>query len=206
MYCAKWTGFLIGGKKNHILFSSICSILSEYWKNHELLVDYFLIDYTIRKCYDSFPEIKEMVDNLPVYGNIFALMDMASEPGSYENICTPFQKMSWKRSYAIAGTGGYSRYAQILIEYNIAPEHAVGFSKNEERKRHLNIILQKLHYFCPKALKFGFCMACWDLMAFTIGRCRGTLGITCRNKYDSLVFRYLEKQPCYQILMYEKSI
>lgn len=43
----RWTGFLIGGRKNNPLFQYMNNFFELYWKNNNELIDYFLIDYAL---------------------------------------------------------------------------------------------------------------------------------------------------------------
>lgn len=58
-----WTGFFMGGVKGHPLFGFVRQLFLDYWKDHEELLDYFLIDVGIVMAYDSIPQIKDSVDN-----------------------------------------------------------------------------------------------------------------------------------------------
>lgn len=58
-----WTGFFMGGTKGHPLFGFVRQLFLDYWKSHEELLDYFLIDVGIVMAYDSIPQIKDSVDN-----------------------------------------------------------------------------------------------------------------------------------------------
>ena len=57
-----WTGFFIGGVKKHPLFGFVRQLFFDYWKEHNELLDYFLIDLAIVMAYDNIPQIRESVD------------------------------------------------------------------------------------------------------------------------------------------------
>ena len=48
-----WTGFLIGGSKNLELFQFMNAFFEYYWKENNLLLDYFLIDYALAYAWDK---------------------------------------------------------------------------------------------------------------------------------------------------------
>lgn len=57
-----WTGFFMGGVKGHPLFLFMRELFFDYWKEHNELLDYFLIDLGIRMAYDNIPQIHESID------------------------------------------------------------------------------------------------------------------------------------------------
>lgn len=58
-----WTGFFMGGSKKHPLFGFVRQLFLDYWKDHDELLDYFLIDVGIVMAYDGLPQIKKSVDD-----------------------------------------------------------------------------------------------------------------------------------------------
>lgn len=60
---ARWTGFLMFGKSNFILFHYASRLFDEYWKSENHLIDYFLIDYIIDIIYKK-TSFKEYIDCL----------------------------------------------------------------------------------------------------------------------------------------------
>lgn len=59
----KWCGFFIGGK-NQIFYNFMVDFFNEYWKEQIILIDYFLIDYTINIAYNNISTIKKEFDNV----------------------------------------------------------------------------------------------------------------------------------------------
>lgn len=57
-----WTGFFIGGVKGHPLFLFMRQLFFDYWKEHDELLDYFLIDLGIVMAYDNISQIKQSID------------------------------------------------------------------------------------------------------------------------------------------------
>lgn len=57
-----WTGFFIGGVKAHPLFGFVRQLFFDYWKDHDELLDYFLIDLAIVMAYDNIPNIQKSID------------------------------------------------------------------------------------------------------------------------------------------------
>lgn len=44
----QWSGFCIGGPANSELFKFLSNFFNIYWKNHDTLIDYYLLDYALR--------------------------------------------------------------------------------------------------------------------------------------------------------------
>lgn len=57
-----WTGFFMGGIKGHPLFGFVRQMFYDYWREHDELLDYFLIDLAIVMAYDNLPQIHESID------------------------------------------------------------------------------------------------------------------------------------------------
>ena len=63
---AKWSGFFIGGGKGNNVFVNLKNILFEYWKTHNFLIDYFVVDYIIYLEYSKCANIKKLIDDVPI--------------------------------------------------------------------------------------------------------------------------------------------
>lgn len=57
-----WSGFFMGGVKGHPLFGFVQQLFFDYWKDHDELLDYFLIDLAIVMAYDHIPQIQKSID------------------------------------------------------------------------------------------------------------------------------------------------
>ena len=74
---ARWSGFFMSGAQGNPLFIGLRDVLYEYWKEHNVLVNYFLIDFIINFLYDNVDAIKDMIDNVPQSNeNLFTLADL----------------------------------------------------------------------------------------------------------------------------------
>ena len=60
----KWSSFLSGTTKGHILPSFTTDLFEWYFSKYDTIPDYFFIDYAYWIAYESFPELKEEIDNL----------------------------------------------------------------------------------------------------------------------------------------------
>lgn len=97
----RWSGFLIGDRKDSKLFSFMSDAFAHYWEKYDSLVAYLLIDYIIAIAYKHFPEVKEELDSIPV--NQHTLWNMLRQLNQKYNV--DVWKMSiagadyWKLSY-----------------------------------------------------------------------------------------------------------
>jgi hypothetical protein len=105
---ARWTGFCIGGVKHNMFFLYMKEIFNLYWKTHDEMIDYLLIDYIIAMAYDSIPQIKSMLEGVPGSedANINFIQDNYNKEFSAEvlkTLCSqcPFQKLTIKKPCTI---------------------------------------------------------------------------------------------------------
>ena len=61
----KWLVGLIGGKKGSIYISFISEMLSFYWKEHQVPIDYFVYDYLIWNLYQNDKSFCSLIESLP---------------------------------------------------------------------------------------------------------------------------------------------
>ena len=62
----RWTGSLLAGTKDNLFFSYMLDSFYEYWRNEEVLIDYFLIDYFVELAYEKIPGYTEQLNNVPI--------------------------------------------------------------------------------------------------------------------------------------------
>ena len=108
-----WTGYCMGGNKNNVLFLFMKEFFNEYWKNHSILIDYFLIDYMISIGYNEISDIKNQIDKNQ-YNNedVNLLMENINniyDDKLYKKIIrdNPIQKLSYKRDIEKKGNTFY---------------------------------------------------------------------------------------------------
>lgn len=77
---AKWTSFFIGGFKNCTLANFMVDIFNNYWKYHDELIDYFLVDYTLEMAYRYIPTVKNQIDDIEIRNkDMYLLCQMISD-------------------------------------------------------------------------------------------------------------------------------
>lgn len=114
-------GFIVGSKRNEKLVSFVREMLYEYWKRHDILIDYFLVDYLVYIGKQSFPEIMSEIDSLPKMSKriyeMKAMLDQAYDKNKFEeltNACL-FSKLDWHKKYMIVTNRGEDTLYSILI-------------------------------------------------------------------------------------------
>lgn len=109
----EWTISTLGGWRGNSLFQVMETLLSAYWKDHDQVVDYYNTDYLVRLVYDTCPEIRAMIQEVPVNNRGFydlqncsrlALEDPAWQLGRDKD--TWLWKISWKADYAASTEDG----------------------------------------------------------------------------------------------------
>ena len=103
-----WSGFAIGGHKGCDLFRLAGDIFSAYWQTHNQLVDYFLIDYTLRLIVDSNAIFQEALSAIePNNKGIYHYQMHFNDPA---DLLPPEDtwlfKLSWKGNYNTATEDG----------------------------------------------------------------------------------------------------
>jgi len=101
----EWTVGIMAGWKGNTLFSAVEKLLSEYWKTHDCVVDYFLFDYMIRMVVSYCDGLRMDIDRIPINNTSFMyLQDHLVDPAEkyIENFYlqdTVLYKISWKNTY-----------------------------------------------------------------------------------------------------------
>lgn len=123
----KWCGFYLGGKAGQPIFCYMYSALSEWWRNHDRIIDYVFFDYILWAGYCGVPAIRETIDSVePGNENIWLLakhLNDAYTPEKYAKFMesNDFFKLSYKGQLDIKTQNGQKTiYAYILEENNVS--------------------------------------------------------------------------------------
>jgi len=117
----RWATFIIGGSKGSIIFDFTRKILFEYWKTENELINYFLIDYCIAIGYDSVPEIKLLVDKIPLNNpQTYGLHQLLNNPFNqqiFDNLLkdTIFHKLNWKGNFVRYTVDGHKTFYEHML-------------------------------------------------------------------------------------------
>lgn len=188
----RWSIFAIGAEKGKLLFELVSWMLQEYWKTHTEIVDYFLTDYCINRCYEEVGIIREEVDRLPVYdGDKNDLLSRWKYIQSMDEIRGCFQKLNWKESYPRSTITGC-----LEDEYETVP-----ISRWKEK---CTTVLRKVRKLCatifrlPRTImQFGHRVALWNIASMIFGHISAKARSFSYGKRDEAVIAYLEKQSCF---------
>lgn len=95
----RWCGFIIGGNKK--FFQKLDKLFDLYWKKHDILIDYFLIDYFLDLMYSKDEEFRKAIDKIPYgyNGDILKLQDPMLSREEIKQIIngdTEIYKLSYK--------------------------------------------------------------------------------------------------------------
>ena len=76
----KWTSFLIGGSKSNPFFRFMDLFFQYYWKNNDISIDYFMMDYAIYYAYiHNIGNLKYCIDYDDYQPNMFKLMNLMNQ-------------------------------------------------------------------------------------------------------------------------------
>lgn len=79
----KWCGFSMAGDKNNILFRYMKDAFNYWWKYHDSIIDYVLIDYLLLSGYKHVPAIRNIIDNIDDNNiDIFEMYGKLNQPYS----------------------------------------------------------------------------------------------------------------------------
>ncbi len=120
----RWTGFIIGGRKNYPFFGFFKNCFEAYWETENEAIDYFAFDYYMSFFYDKADFFKQDVDTIPIHNqNIFSMQFAINRSVSFSDWKfekgTFFYKLSWHNEYAALSSSGNETVYNKLIEGKI---------------------------------------------------------------------------------------
>ena len=88
----KWAGFMLGTNEiNNPLLSYVKLSLDEYWREHNVVIDYFLMNLLILGAYESDSQMKKYIDMIPLNNtNLYKLQDRLNDeynPNIWKKLC-----------------------------------------------------------------------------------------------------------------------
>lgn len=60
-----WTAYFIATCPNSIVAETIYKFFLAYWRTHDVLIDYYLVDYAITLCKMHIPQMKQWLESIP---------------------------------------------------------------------------------------------------------------------------------------------
>ncbi len=93
--------FVLGGTPESKLFMFERDFLSTYWKEHDVIIDYYLLDYSIMLAYLNLDDIRKAIDSLPYTSEgLYDLVNILNDPLDKEKLHAVlsenlFSKLVW---------------------------------------------------------------------------------------------------------------
>ena len=108
----RWTGFCLGGWKNHVFFRYLKESFEYYWRTETSAIDYLLMDYLFETAYRNLPAVRYCMDDVMPNNlhrdDLQAAMN-ATLPASMWNTVlkddTVLYKLSWRETYLLETEG-----------------------------------------------------------------------------------------------------
>ncbi len=116
----RWITYLQAAKKNNLLCSFGYDFLAEYWKEKNFLIDYMLIDYVVELAYQNFPDVKNLLDSVPLNNpeieGLRALLNSQWDENKFAALTrsTIFFKLTWKHKFQEMISGHKTFYGRIM--------------------------------------------------------------------------------------------
>ena len=77
----RWCGFLMGGKAENIIFLLLRDAFFTWWKTHDSVIDYVILDYFLLAGYKQLPAIREQIDGVPDNNpDVFEMYKVLNKP------------------------------------------------------------------------------------------------------------------------------
>ena len=123
----EWTVGVIGGWKGNTLFRAVRRLLEVYWKDYNVMIDYFVFDYMIKMVYENSSFLKKVIQSVPsnsshfyyLQDNVNQCFDEIANKAEF-NSDTTFYKISWKGKYFLKTPEGedtvYSRWLKECMD------------------------------------------------------------------------------------------
>lgn len=121
---SRWIVRLIGGCRNSRYLSVISRMLSSYWEEHRLPIDYFVYDYLIYLVYRNDEAFRNVIDHLPQMDMpTNALRDIMNEAANEQQLKAVMSNhqmytLSYKYDYRTrTADGSQTNYSFLLDRY-----------------------------------------------------------------------------------------
>lgn len=117
----RWAGYFMATSMKHtVLFEYLKEAYTLFWKKHNEIIDYFLLDYLILIAYNEFKPIRDLIDEIPINNlNIKELHEALNDEFDI-NIWKKMKndtyifKLSWKDSYVMSKQGKETFYSMVV--------------------------------------------------------------------------------------------
>ena len=117
----RWSGYyMVANEAHSFLFELLYAFYLQYWKEHDLIITYLLLDYLLDIAYRHYPEVKKMIDAVPLNNTkmkeLQERLNDDYDEALWQTICqdTIFHKLTYKKEI----TNANSFYKVIIGEEN----------------------------------------------------------------------------------------
>lgn len=113
-------GFTLAALPHSKMVSFEKELFMRYWKDHDVLIDYYLVDYIMMLGYKEFEDVKAEMDGLDYTSErLYELVDILDKPYDEEHfngLCAEclFSKLNWHIKYKTEAGGKPTYYAKLL--------------------------------------------------------------------------------------------
>lgn len=117
--------FVMGARQASALFCFEKDFFLGYCKSNEVMIDYYLLDYSIMFQYFNIPEIKETIDGLEVTSEtLYSLVSILNKPFDEAKLKVAldqnlFSKLKWNGSHKLKTHNIETNYAVLLRMNNL---------------------------------------------------------------------------------------
>lgn len=117
----RWCGFLMGGKAENVIFLLLRDAFFEWWRVHNSVIDYVILDYFLLAGYKKVPAITVQIDHLPDNNpgvfDMYGKLHLPYTPELYRSLTadTNLHKLTYKIDLIkAADNGAKTLYAHLL--------------------------------------------------------------------------------------------
>ena len=101
---------MVANETHSFLFELLYAFYLQYWKEHDLIITYLLLDYLLDIAYRHYPEVKMMIDAVPL--NNIKMKELQErlnddyDEKTWHAICqdTIFHKLTYKKEITNANS------------------------------------------------------------------------------------------------------
>lgn len=118
----RWSGYFMAVSHSHtVLFDFLREMYTEYWKEHNIILCYFLLDYLLLIAQDHFPPVRRLIDEIPINNvnikKLSAELNNVFDQDKWDAIKkdTVIHKLSWKREFYPQKDGHETFYGRLLV-------------------------------------------------------------------------------------------
>lgn len=117
-----WTSYFIASGKGNVIPEYIYYSLIKWWSGNDKVMDYLLLDYIFKAGYDAIPQIKSLIDDLPVkhISKLVKTLKNSYTDHLWTELTSQngFHKLTWKKSFPLTDKyGSQTLYNFILSNY-----------------------------------------------------------------------------------------